>query len=118
MATSTLPRLLFMSPEPSNAELLDTMASLLAAVPGPTIDRPLSRLLQFVCSVYCAHEAEARAEQLAGVLAEYLNTWHVLRTTQLDPTSLDQWAAVTPIVFVRTAMAGCARHHRIGGGAR
>lgn len=96
---------------PSDAGLLCSVASLLAAVPGPFVGPRLSKLVEYVCTTYCpGDDACARALRLEVELAEYLHDWRVLRTAQVSPAGLDDWAAGAPIVFLRAAVAGCARH--------
>lgn len=101
---------------PSDARLLRSVASLLAAVPGPFVGPRLSTLVEYVCATYCPSDACARAQRLELELAEYLHDWRVLRETQVSPAGLDDWAAGAPIVFLRAAVAGCARCQ--GGGLR
>ncbi len=95
---------------PSDAGLLCSVASLLAAVPGPFVGPRLSTLVEYVCTTYCPGDACARAVRLEVELAEYLHDWRVLRSAQVSPAGLDDWAAGAPIVFLRAAVAGCARH--------
>jgi len=96
----------------SDADLLDTVAKLLAAMPGPTCGAPLSGVFELVCR---AHEGTAdRAEQLEGELADYLHEWRVLRAEQTSPAGLDAWANTAPVAFLRAAVAGCARCQRTG----
>ena len=101
---------------PSDAGLLCSVASLLAAVPGPFVGPRLSTLVEYVCATFCPGDACARAQRLELELAEYLHDWRVLRAAQVSPAGLDDWAAGAPIVFLRAAVAGCARGQ--GGGPR
>jgi hypothetical protein len=101
---------------PSDAGLLCSVASLLAGVPGLFVGPRLSTLVEYVCTTYCPSDACARAQRLELELAEYLHDWRVLRAGQVSPAGLDDWAAGTPIVFLRAAVAGCARGQ--GGGPR
>ena len=94
---------------PSDAELLFTVASLLAALPGPFVGPRLSTLVEYVCVTCCPAGAAERAQRLEWDLAEYLHQWQVLRAEQVSPAGLDAWAAGAPIVFLRAALAGCAR---------
>jgi hypothetical protein len=82
----------------------------------PFIGPRLSTLVEYVCTTYCPSEATDRAQRLELELAGYLHDWRVLRTVQVSPAGLDDWAAGAPIVFVRAAVAGCARCQ--GGEAR
>ncbi|MGC9670975.1 hypothetical protein ACNTMW_31060 [Planosporangium sp. 12N6] len=118
MATSTLPRLVMA--DPSDAELCEATASLLAAMPGTTLGPRLSRLLAMVCSVYCfPRGADGRAERLTESLITYLHARHaLLRSAQLTPAGLDEWAAGVPLTVLRAALRACARHLRSGGEAR
>jgi hypothetical protein len=94
---------------PSDAGLLCSVASLLAAVPGPVAGPRLSTLVEYVCTTYCPGDACTRAQRLELELADYLHEWRVLRESQVSPAGLDDWAAGVPIVFLRAAVAGCAR---------
>ncbi|MFC4066775.1 hypothetical protein [Actinoplanes subglobosus] len=101
---------------PSDADLLNVLAGLLTARPGPSVGRRLSTLVSFVCATGCPAElAEARALRLEQELAEYLNARHVLRTAQATPDGLDAWAAGAPIVVPRAAVIACARCQTAGG---
>lgn len=118
MTISTLPAVRVPAVDPSDAELLGTLASLLAAMPGPRIGAPLSQVIEYVCATCCPMGAADRALRLESELAEYLNDWHVIRSGQVSPAGLDAWAAGAPIAFLRAALAGCARCRRAGGEAR
>ena len=110
MSTTALPVLAVDTAAPSDAELLTTLGSLLAAVPGPFVGPRLSALVSYVCATCCPGEpAGPRAQRLELELAEYLNAHHVLRTEQLSVAGLDDWAAGAPIVFLRAAIMACAR---------
>jgi hypothetical protein len=105
-------------PDPSDAQLFEMAAALLAAVPGPMLGSTpaLSTVLSWSCSTFYDDAAcQARAGRLARALAEYLQTWHVLRGDQATPAGLDAWAATARVAFLRTALAACARHHAAGG---
>jgi hypothetical protein len=116
MATLTLPAVRVPVAVPSDAELLSTVASLLAALPGPFVGPRLSTLVEYVCVTCCPAGAAERAQRLELALAEYLHRWRVLRAGQVSPDGLDAWAAGAPITFLRAALAGCARCR--GGEAR
>jgi hypothetical protein len=104
------------SEQPSDAELLATLGSLLAAVPGPFCGPQLSRLVSYVCATCApAEPAEWRALRLERELADFLNDRHVLNTAQATPNGLDEWAAGAPIVFLRAAVIACARCQTAGG---
>jgi hypothetical protein len=97
---------------PSDDQLLRQLATVLASTPGPVLGLRLSALVEDVCRVHCPAEvAAARAEHLETELAEYLHQWRVLRFRQVTPAELDTWAGTAPLVFVRAAVAGCARCH-------
>jgi hypothetical protein len=104
--------------DPPNAELLSIVASLFDAMPGERIKAPLSRLIENVCATCCPEGGADRALRLELELAEYLVGWRVIRHEQESPAGLDAWAAKTPIVFLRAAVAGCARCQRADGDAR
>ena len=109
MATMTLPEARVPVVKPSDAELLSTVGSLLAAMPGRFVGPRLSALVEYVCATCCPAGSVERAQRLELLLAEYLHDWRVLRAGQVSPAGLDAWAAGTPIVFLRAALAGCAR---------
>lgn len=115
MATSILEMRAQVPDGSTDADLLETVASLLAAMPGRTCGPRLSALLENVCSAYCPDGAADRAVQLELELAEYLNVWRVLRSGEVSPAGLDVWAARAPLAFVRVALVACARCQRSGG---
>ncbi len=118
MATATLTVGVAALPDPTDAQLFEMAAALLGAVPGPKLGETptLSTVLGWSCSVYYTDAArEARTEHLAGALAAYLETWHVLRGNQATPAGLDAWASTARVTFLRTALSACARHHAAGG---
>lgn len=115
MATSVLEIRAQVPDGSSDADLLETVASLLAAMPGRTCGPRLSALLENVCSAYCPDGAADRAVRLETELVEYLHRWRVLRTGEASPAGLDGWAARTPIAFLRVAVVACARCQRSGG---
>lgn len=97
---------------PPDEQLLRQLGTVLAATPGPVLGPRLSALVEDVCRASCpAGAAAARAERLETELAEYLHEWRVLRFRQVTPAELDTWAGTAPLVFVRAAVAGCARCH-------
>lgn len=118
MATPTLPAIRIPAVDPSDADLLTMLASLLAAMPGPRVRAPLSQVIEYVCATCDLDGAAERALRLESELAEYLAEWRVLRSAQASPAGLDAWASETPIVFLRAALVGCARCQRAGGDAR
>lgn len=95
--------------DPSDAQLMGMLASLLASMPGPRLAAPLSRVVGHLCWVCCPDGAAERALRLEEVLAEYLSVWSVLRWSQASPAGLDAWAADAPVVFLHAAVAGCGR---------
>jgi hypothetical protein len=103
--------------QPSDSQLFLQLVTVLKSTSGPVLGRRLSALVEHVCRAHCPAEAVAeRAEQLETALAAYLNERAVLRFRQVEPAELDKWAASAPLVFVRAAVAACARCQ--GGGAR
>lgn len=116
MATLMLSEVRVSAAVPSDAELLSTLGSLLAALPGPVMRPRLTALVEYVCVTCCPVNAVERAQRLELGLADFLHERAVLpRTGQVSPDGLDTWAAGTPITFVRAALAACARC--AGGGA-
>jgi hypothetical protein len=118
MATSMLATRTLVLDGSSDADLLETAAALLAAMPGRTCGPRLSAVLENVCSACCpdpADRAAERAVRLERELAEYLHEWRVLRAAEASPAGLDAWAARTPLTFVRVALVACARCQRSGG---
>lgn len=118
VATATLTADVAALPNPSDAQLFEMTAALLAAVPGPRLGcRPaLSTVLRWSCSSFFDGAAcEVRAGRLAQELADYLQTWHVLRGCQATPAGLDAWACTARVMFLRTALTACARHYAAGG---
>lgn len=116
MTVSTLLSSPAATPAPSDADLLMTTASLLAACPGRTLGPRLSQLLHLVCSVYAGDDAADRTARLEWELADYLHAWRVLRWSEDNPAALDVWAAAAPLPFVRISLLACARHQRSFGG--
>ncbi len=103
----------------SDDHLFQQLARVLRATPGPVLGPRLSTLVEHVCRAHCPAEAvAARAVHLETALASYLHERHVLRFRQIKPAELDQWASGAPLVFVRAAVAACARCHgtRAAGG--
>jgi hypothetical protein len=115
MATSVLASKALVPGVSSDADLLETVASLLAAMPGRTCGPRLSAVLENVCSAYCPDGAADRAVRLERELAEYLHEWRVLRASEASPAGLDVWAARAPLTFLRVAVVACARCQRSGG---
>jgi hypothetical protein len=116
MATLTLPK----TPPavgPSDADLLNTTASLLSAMPGPRLSQPLSDVIEYVCSI-SAPEGRPRAQQLVLLLARHLHAGMALRADEVSRDGLDAWAAKVSLPVVRTRMVGCARCQRAGGDVR
>lgn len=112
MATSTLPKAA-PTVDPSDADLLNTTASLLTAMPGSQLTQPLSDVIGYVCSIM-APEGRSRAVQLEFQLAEYLHERHaLLRTAETSPAGLDAWGGRARIDVVRVAIVCCAG--RMGG---
>jgi hypothetical protein len=98
---------------PSDDELLLQLAAVLRSAPGPVLRPRLSALVERVCRTHCPAEAvAARAVRLETALAAYLHERHVLRFRQVAPAELDRWAHGAPLVFVRAAVAACARCRR------
>lgn len=113
MATSTLLKAAPMV-DPSDADLLNTTASLLSAMPGPELSQPLSDVIGYVCSIMVAEGGQSRAVRLELLLAEYLHERHaLLRTADVSPAGLDAWAGRARIDVVRAAIVCCAS--RLGG---
>jgi hypothetical protein len=107
MSITGLPEVL--PADPSDSELLGMLASLLAAMPGPRLQAPLSRVIENLCSACCLDGAAELAERLERELARYLAEWSVLRFSQTCPAGLDRFAADAPVVFLHAATVGCAR---------
>lgn len=95
---------------PSDDHLFLQLARVLRATPGPILGPRLSTLVEHVCRAHCPAEAVA-ARAVETALAGYLHERHVLRFRQVTPAELDQWASGAPLVFVRAAVAACARCH-------
>lgn len=95
--------------DPTDAQLLDMVASLLAAMPGPQVGAPLSQVIEYLCAAVCPTGAPERAHRLEFELAEYLADWRVLRHSQTSPAELDRFATDAPLTFLHAALLGCAR---------
>jgi len=102
---------------PSDGQLLMELGAVLQGCAGPVLGPRLSTLVAHVCHAYCpARVADERAEHLETVLGCWLNEHRVLRFRQVSPAGVDEWAAGAAVVFLRAAVAACARCQ--GGEAR
>jgi hypothetical protein len=117
MAASVLVGAVVVPRDGSDAVLVETVASLLAAMPGEFVRPRLSCLVEMVRS---AHGVSGdRGELLMVGLAAYLQERHALPSALATVAGVDEWASHARIDVVRCALLAYARRLRsAGGGSR